>query len=430
MYELPDDPFAVDRFGRRYGSDELPWTRRFDPERKAWLFSSMQDALEIMANVEDLDTRFAQRPAQTLTPEARQALQEFAARRSATLFTSVGDNHEALKVTMIGALSDAMKPRPNFAALVRRAAQDTVQAMRQRAAHNGGRVDLVEYSWLYALLIICRQLFVDDEEAFAIRRASIQFCDVIWGDNMPEERQLAGVHGIQTLYRWCRDLLATRLAEIDAGNDRGGFAGYILRRIAQQFPGSSLDAKRVQVEKATGFIYGMIIAGHVTAGAAAVNVPVLLLANGLWGEFTAAASDVEAAKAWVSEGLRLAPSVHVAFRWCSTDKPVDICQGVTLHPSEVAYINVAQANRDPKHFGQDANDFRPGRDQLDLTFGHDVGSWSRNRECPGKIFGFLETVEFLRVLAEELPHLRLLTQKITHYPNRFFCWPNEAVVAI
>lgn len=156
-------------------------------------------------------------------------------------------------------------------------------------------------------------------------------------------------------------------------------------------------------------------AAYLVAGA---ETTVTLLNNLVlyWLTYRPDSTTAAARRAVVEEVLRLEPPANAVTRYVPEDR---VLGGHNLRADQIAHVAIAAANRDPASFA-DPHEFRPGRPQPGLMFGHGP------HYCAGASLARAQGEILLELLNEQATDWRIagrvvygrniLLRHITHLP--------------
>ncbi len=293
-----------------------------------------------------------------------------------SMFTAYGAEHRRLRNFVAPAFTNrrtaALEPR------IRAIAEDLVASLD--AAPERGPVDIREhFAYPLPLRVINELIGVPEHLVGPLRRC----VDGIFDIALSEE---AAVANYEEMIGLLQQLVAYRRE-----NPAEDMTSTLISRADD-------PAQDFSAEELVGTLYLTINAGHETTVDLIDQSIYLLLTN---PDQQAAALDGRLL--WsdvIEEVLRFEPSIaHIPLRYAVHDF---VLGDVAITAGDPILACPAGANRDPKIYGDSANEFDPSRTTNDhMAFGYGA------HRCPGAPLARLEAQVALPMLFERFPHMKL-----------------------
>jgi cytochrome P450 len=362
-----------------------------------WLISRHADVRQAFGDSDAFRNAMTLFPVYEMCPEAL----EFVMQIDAPPTTAAADapthprTRRALRATFA---NTANRVEEQYGDIVRRRVDELVGRLSSR---RGEVVDLIpEFATVLPLLVIVDLLGVPQRDIPAIRRWADGQIALVWGQPSPAE-QVRLASGLLDFWRYCKELVAGRIASGRLGND------FVSRALRYR---NGDDAVLTEAEVAS-LAFNLLVAGHeTTAGLLAHALDQALSTPERWKRIVAEPAGVPE---FVEETLRFGPAIDAWLR--VTSRPVTIGD-VTIPAGARCLLMIGAANRDgavfshPDEFDADRAD---GREHLTFGYGPHF--------CIGAALARLETRIALMRLAEAVPGLELAPSHASEFkPNVAF----------
>jgi cytochrome P450 len=371
------------------------------PELDHYIVTRFDDVEAILIDRETWSAANASSPLMPVC-EAAQKVLNTGFKRVPTLNNSDPPRHGPMRKSVLAVMTPrrlrALEPT------LREYAENLVKGFRDRST-----IDFVqEYSFPFPGYAGFSLLGFPDSDTETLKEWSRTRVLLTYG-RLSEEEQVATASDVVAMWRYVEEFVAQRAAEPvdDLTSD--------LVRLSREKPEQLNEFDIVNI------VYSMALAGHeTTTNTIGSGVYALLRNRNQWERLVDDPSLIANA---VEEILRFDGPVINHRRVAKVDTQI---AGVDIPAGSRIMMCFAAADRDPAHFGDDADDFRVDRTEAEMHLAFGKGA----HLCLGAPLGRLETQITLELLTAMTPDIELVPDQVIEYsPNLLFRGLKSLLVA-
>jgi cytochrome P450 len=369
------------------------------PDLDHYVVTRYEDIEAILLDRETWSAANASSPLIPLCPAAQRVLDEGGYRRVPTLNNADPPRHGPMRKAVLA----VMTPRRlrSLEPVLREYAAGLVERFRDEP-----EVELVEaFTFPFPGFAAFSLLGFPRQDTDTLKEWSRTRVLLTYG-RLSEEEQVAAAQDVVAMWRYVEDFVAARWSEPadDLTSD--------LVRLARDKPEQLTEFDIVNI------VYSMALAGHETTTNTITNGVYLLLRHReSWRRLVEDPGLIPTA---VEEILRFDGPVINHRRVAKVETAIG---GVPIPAGAKIMMCFASADRDPRVFGGDADEFRVDRTDAELHLAFGKGP----HLCLGAPLGRLETSIALELLTTMTPEMELIPgQRIEYRPNALF----RAMVAL
>jgi cytochrome P450 len=369
------------------------------PDLDHYVVTRYEDIEAILLDRETWSAANASSPLIPLCPAAQRVLDEGGYRRVPTLNNADPPRHGPMRKAVLA----VMTPRRlrSLEPVLREYAAGLVERFRDEP-----EVELVEaFTFPFPGFAAFSLLGFPRQDTDTLKEWSRSRVLLTYG-RLSEEEQVAAAQDVVAMWRYVEDFVAARWSEPadDLTSD--------LVRLARDKPEQLTEFDIVNI------VYSMALAGHETTTNTITNGVYLLLRHReSWRRLVEDPGLIPTA---VEEILRFDGPVINHRRVAKVETAIG---GVPIPAGAKIMMCFASADRDPRVFGGDADEFRVDRTDAELHLAFGKGP----HLCLGAPLGRLETSIALELLTTMTPEMELIPgQRIEYRPNALF----RAMVAL
>lgn len=363
------------------------------PELDHYIVTRYEDIEAILLDRETWSAANASSPLIPLCPAAQKVLEEGGYRRVPTLNNADPPRHGPMRKAVLAVMTPrrlrALEP------MLREYATGLIEGFRDEP-----EVELVEaFTFPFPGFAAFSLLGFPREDTDLLKEWSRTRVLLTYG-RLSEDEQVAAARDVVAMWQYVERFVADRWStpQDDLTSD--------LVRLARDKPDQLTEFDIVNI------VYSMALAGHETTTNTITNGVYLLLKHrDSWLKLVNNPGIISNA---VEEILRFDGPVINHRRVARVDTSIG---GVPIPAGAKIMMCFASADRDPRVFGQDADEFHPERSDAELHLAFGKGA----HLCLGAPLGRLETRIALELLTSMTPDMELVpNQAIEYRPNALF----------